>query len=97
MNGPLEDRILKLQTLEAVQSADIAAPQYVLVAMREILVRALPEVAKELPDVNDTLLRVRKEILHAILEDLEKKDPALAARIQEQIDKGFKNYPLGYD
>ena len=97
MNGSLEDQILKLQTGHAVQSADVAALQYVLIDMRETLVRAFPELAKELPDINETFLRVRKEVLHKSLEVLEKEDPALAARIQERIDKGFKNYPLGYD
>jgi len=36
-------------------------------------------------------------VAYKVAHYLEKDNPALAARIQEQIDKGFKNYPLGYD
>jgi hypothetical protein len=97
MNGSLEDQILGLQTAEAVQAADVAALQYLLAEIREALVREFPELREKLPSVIDTFMRVRKEVLHKSLEELETRNPTLAAQIQERIDRGFMNFPLGYD
>jgi hypothetical protein len=89
----LEDEILRLKALKAVQSADVSALLLLCSANHKIL----SKVFHELPAVGATFLRLRKKLLHTQLEQLENTQPALAARIQQMIDEASTLYPFDYD
>jgi hypothetical protein len=59
--------------------------------------KALAPQHPDLPTVEKTFVALRKKFLHLQLESLEKTQPELAARIQEEIDRSCSIVPMGYD
>lgn len=88
-----EEEILKLKALTLVQAADISALLGTICILRDALRKHHPL----LPDVSQSFLTTRREIVHRELEDLETKNPALAAKVQQMIDKSSTNYPFDYE
>lgn len=89
----MNDELLRLKALAMIQSADTSSVLGVLKAV----VNSLREDFPDLPDVDAEFLKRRKELLHLLLEDYEKTNPALAARMQQVIDKASKNHPFDYE
>lgn len=94
----LEERLLRLEALAMIQSADTSS-------LLEVVARAHSEAAgKDSPQAraaayaaaNDVFLNLRKRFLHKQLEAIETKDPAKAARLQELIDKSCDSFPFDY-
>jgi len=76
-----------------VQAADVTSLLEAVQRLGAVIRREHPE----LPDVTTEFLIARKKFLHALLEDEETKNPALAAKIQQLIDGSCKNEPFDYD
>ena len=80
-----------------MQIADVSSLLGLLSEMRAVIVESLPQLRGRLPEVGERFLQLRKQLLHAQLEKLEETNPALAARIQQQIDDTTVQYPFDYD
>jgi hypothetical protein len=92
-----EDQILRLQALSAIQTADVSSLLNLLSEFRAVLIQSLPELSERLPEIGERFLQLRKELLHAGLEQLENTNPELAAHIQKQIDDTSTLFPFDYD
>jgi hypothetical protein len=78
----MSDFELRQTALNLIQTADIAALHSILQTLD--------------PDADRKFLARRRAFLHALLESYESDDPALAARLQAEIDKSAKNFPFDY-
>ncbi len=87
-----EDELLRQRALQYIHTADVCSLLCLYGAMR----RALAPQHPNLPTVEKTFVALRKKFLHSQLESLEKLQPELAARIQEEIDRSCSNLPMGY-
>jgi len=92
-----EDQLLRLQAIAAMQIADVSSLLNLLSEMRATLVESLPQLRGQVPEVGERFLQLRKQLLYAQLEKLEETNPALAARIQKQINDAPMQYPFDYD
>ena len=97
MSALPEDQLLRLQAVTTMQIADVSSLLSLLSEIRAALVESLPQLQEHMPEVGERFLQLRKQFLHAQLEKLEERDPALAARIQQQIDSAAMQYPFDYD
>ena len=88
----LVNELLRLQALCAIQTADISS----LLKCVQVIGQHLRLLDPGLPDLNAQFLTERKMLLHNQLENLEKTNPALAARMQDAIDKSCWLYPFDY-
>lgn len=89
----LEKRLLRLESLQVLQTADVSA----LLALCVEMHKALEQFAPNWPHPNERFLYWRKKLVYHQLKLWEEKDPAKAAAIQEHIDRSSVNYPFDYD
>ena len=89
----MNDELLRLRALCMIQSADIAS----LCSLIKLLSENIRPLCPSLPDLDAEFLKQRKAYLQFDLEDLETKNPELAANIQKLIDQSCKNHPFDYE
>jgi hypothetical protein len=89
----MDDKLLRLKATLLIQTADTSSVLAVVQAVADTLRDDYPE----LPDVGAQFLKRRTELVQLMLEDYEKKDPALAARMQQMIDESSKYFPFDYE
>lgn len=89
----IEKRLLKLEAVSLVQTADVSALLALLGEIHKSLSAELPD----LPVPNERFLYWRKKLLHHYLETLEQINPEQAAKLQQHIDESSVNYPFDYD
>jgi hypothetical protein len=97
LNAPLDDELMRLKALDAIQSADVSSLLNLLSELREALLLHLPQLSAQFPEVGERFLQLRKQFLHAQLEHIERSTPSLAAQLQQTIDEYCKHYPFDYD
>jgi hypothetical protein len=84
-----ESEILRLKALSILQSGDISS-----------LLSLIQSVARDADldrDLNQDFLRMRKQIVQAMLEKTEDKNPELAAALQDLIDSSCNIFPFDYE
>ena len=87
------EQIQRLQALSAVQTADISSLLLLVERLSQIVRRDHPDT----PVATEMFLAIRKPLLQQQLEQMETQNPALAARLQELIDKSSTIYPYDYE
>lgn len=93
----LEQEILRLKALMAVQSADVSSLVDVVRIFRIVASQSQQEQPLAQLDTDELFLHGRRKHLHAMLEHLENRNPALAAQIQSEIDRSCKLFPFDYE
>jgi hypothetical protein len=96
LSASSEDQILQLQAVTVMQTADVSSLLSLLIQIHAVLLDHVPQLHGKMPEVAETFLKRRKQLLHAQLEKLEETSPGLAARIQQQIDSMPMQYPFDY-
>jgi hypothetical protein len=89
----IEKRLLKIEAVHAIQTADVGALLALLGEIHKNLLATFPD----LPVPDDRFLYWRKKLLHFCLETLEQTNPEYAAKLQQAIDESSVNYPFDYD
>jgi hypothetical protein len=91
----MNEDTIRQQALNLIQTVDVAS---VLGVVRQIADAVRP-LRPDLPslDVDAAFLKQRKELLHRELEDIERTNPALAAQLQQVIDKYCTQFPFDYE